>query len=188
MRTPGSKRFPPLERRLGGSNQRIREGRLAAFSIPATASAGWKESGLAEELLHLGPTRNSSHIKHRTLHTVRQQKPDYSPAFSSPCHAQQRRKFSWVVHSLMQRVLGSVQNPGEPGVLTESWSEKALERLHAAEPLHRRAILAEWIGSGRPGATVTLPARIRRLSAEFQQLLAHGLRPKLRTNIASSAI
>src|ERR1700761_1497314 len=84
-------------------------GTLAAFSIPATASAGWKESGLAGELLHLGPTRNSSLVKHRTLHRVRQQKLASAPAFSSPCHALKRTKFSWIVHLLMQLIPGSMQ-------------------------------------------------------------------------------
>jgi hypothetical protein len=36
------------------------EGMLTALSFPAIASAGWKESGLAEEPWHLDPTRNGS--------------------------------------------------------------------------------------------------------------------------------
>jgi ATP adenylyltransferase len=44
----------------------------AGLSIPVIASAGGYESYLAEELLHLGPTRNSSLLKHRTLDSVRQ--------------------------------------------------------------------------------------------------------------------
>jgi hypothetical protein len=38
----------------------IPEGNASCSFFPATASAGWKESGVAGELLHLGPTRNSS--------------------------------------------------------------------------------------------------------------------------------
>jgi hypothetical protein len=43
------------------------------FLIPRDSFGRWKESGRTEELLHLGPTRNSSLIKHRTLPTARQQ-------------------------------------------------------------------------------------------------------------------
>src|SRR5271155_5048507 len=104
MRTPGSKDLFPLRRRKLGEQSAFQKGMPAALSLPATASAGWKESGDAEELLHLGPTR---------------------PAFSSPCHACRLNPFG--SYEIWMRRTASRSRRSENNLLPQLWPATAFD-------------------------------------------------------------
>src|SRR5271155_1805362 len=85
MRTPGSKGLSPSRRRVGLEQSAILRGKLLYLSSRQLRQDG-RSQVLQRSYCTWVPHAIAHYVKHRTLHTVRQQKAAPVRAFSSPCH------------------------------------------------------------------------------------------------------